>query len=202
MRLRQQKKENTRAALADATIRLALADGFDGFTVDQVAEIAGVSRRTFFRYFDTKEAAFFAEHETRFEAFSDALQARLPGETAYDTVRRCLLDMAREYDNNRAELTARHFTIEDSRALLAYDLAMDRRFEYAIIEALRDNEMDVLRARVLGSAVFGVVRAVLRPWFQEPISEPLVDLGRRALDLLEVGFRSDRGQVVQFPEWS
>ncbi|MGC5165623.1 TetR/AcrR family transcriptional regulator [Luteimicrobium sp. DT211] len=58
--LRARKREATREALATAAFALAREHGLDGFTVDDVARRADVSRRTFFNYFSSKEQAVTA----------------------------------------------------------------------------------------------------------------------------------------------
>lgn len=55
--LRERKKAARRAALVDATHRLVGEHGLDGVTVDMVCAAAGVSPRTFFNYFATKDDA-------------------------------------------------------------------------------------------------------------------------------------------------
>ena len=49
-------KRETRAALVDAAIEIARAEGLGALTADAVADRAGVSRRTFFNYFPTTDA--------------------------------------------------------------------------------------------------------------------------------------------------
>lgn len=189
MGLREQKKRDTHDALAQVTVALSCAHGFEAVSVERIVEAAGVSRRTFFRYFPTKEAAFFAEHEQRLARFEAALSRGRAGEGAYARVRRCLLALAEEYDRLRPEMVARHHAIEASPALLAHELQIDRHYEDAIVAALVDDPCDedaLVRARVTGSALFGVVRAVLRPWFEDP-SRSLLDRGRQALGFLEQG---------------
>jgi AcrR family transcriptional regulator len=56
--LRERKKRATRAALAEAAVRLAAEHGAEKVTVEAISAAAGVSVRTFFNYFDTREDAF------------------------------------------------------------------------------------------------------------------------------------------------
>jgi AcrR family transcriptional regulator len=53
--LRQRKHEVVRQALSGAAEELFRSRGFEGTTVQQIAQAAGVSRRTFFRYYESKE---------------------------------------------------------------------------------------------------------------------------------------------------
>lgn len=55
--LREAKKQATTWALVEAARRLVHADGLDAVTIDDIAAAAGVSPRTFFNYFDSKELA-------------------------------------------------------------------------------------------------------------------------------------------------
>ncbi|NYD22398.1 TetR family transcriptional regulator [Kineococcus aurantiacus] len=57
--LRERRRAETTTAVARAALDLALADGWDAVTVDDVAARAGISRRTFFNYFATKDEALF-----------------------------------------------------------------------------------------------------------------------------------------------
>ena len=55
--LRERKKAQRRLALIDAAHRLVEERGYEHVTVEDIAEAAGVSTRTFFNYFDTKDDA-------------------------------------------------------------------------------------------------------------------------------------------------
>src|SRR5260370_17036271 len=52
---RDRKKSETRQALREAAHRLFAEKGFSRTTIDDIAEAADVSRRTFFRYYDSKD---------------------------------------------------------------------------------------------------------------------------------------------------
>lgn len=55
--MRERKRAQTRRRLEEAAIGLALRDGLDKVTIDDISERADVSRRTFFNYFDSKDDA-------------------------------------------------------------------------------------------------------------------------------------------------
>lgn len=53
--LRDRKRRETRQRIAETGLRLFLADGYDSTTLDAIASAAGISRRTFFSYFKSKD---------------------------------------------------------------------------------------------------------------------------------------------------
>lgn len=61
--LRERKRRQTRKALTAAARSLTAAKGLSGFTVEEVCDEVGISRRTFFNYFPTKEDAILGHHD-------------------------------------------------------------------------------------------------------------------------------------------
>ncbi|MFZ3451951.1 TetR/AcrR family transcriptional regulator [Arthrobacter sp. 7Tela_A1] len=57
MGVREDRKEATRREIQKAALDLIESEGLDAVTVARIAERAGISDRTFFRYFESKEAA-------------------------------------------------------------------------------------------------------------------------------------------------
>lgn len=55
--LRQKRRQETARDIQRATLELALARGLEHVTTEEIAQVAGVSTRTFFNYFNNKEAA-------------------------------------------------------------------------------------------------------------------------------------------------
>ncbi|MGW4524778.1 TetR family transcriptional regulator [Amycolatopsis sp. NPDC004378] len=89
--LRERKKLRTRAAISAAAIGLFLERGFDAVGVAEVAKAAGVSKRTLFAYFPSKEDLVlhrFADHET---GAADVVRARRPGQGPLAALREAFL---------------------------------------------------------------------------------------------------------------
>lgn len=80
-------RERQRAALRDeisaAAMRLVLQQGFDGTTVDQIVDAVGVSRRTFFHYFATKEDVVLGDLDALGERLRQALEGRPADESPW-----------------------------------------------------------------------------------------------------------------------
>jgi AcrR family transcriptional regulator len=188
MSLRQRKKDRTREALADAALELFAARGFDATTVDQIAEAAGVSRRTFFRYFRSKEAVVFPDRERRLEVLR-ALLAEAPAGTGLEAVRRGLMLLAREYTRSRDKVILQQRIVEGSPSLLAYDFELDKHWEAVIADALggRGNGKQHRHARLTAGAMMGIVRTVLREWYRSDGRKNLMALGEEAFELLRAG---------------
>ena len=81
--LRERKKARTREALKDAAMDLFTRQGFDGTTVEEIADACEVSPRTFFRYFPTKEDVLFADTEARRERLLECLADQPAGDSAF-----------------------------------------------------------------------------------------------------------------------
>ena len=77
--------------LSVVALRLFVERGYESTSVDQIAEAAGVSRRTFFRYFPTKADVLFADSPEELRRLRGALDAINPGETVRSAVRRSVL---------------------------------------------------------------------------------------------------------------
>jgi AcrR family transcriptional regulator len=189
--LRESNHRERRAALVDAAYALFAPKGYAGTTMDDVAARAGLSRRTAFRYFASKEDLVFPRREERLALLTELLVPR-DGETAFETVRRACLALGRHYQDDRAHMLAQFRIVEAEPSLLGRELKDDRHSEAAIerafLAAERDTSRGKRRARVRAAAVVGVVRATLREWLEGGAVSDLVRLGRESLADLEQGF--------------
>ncbi|MFD2399801.1 TetR family transcriptional regulator [Prauserella oleivorans] len=79
-------RRRLRRALTKAAIDLFLERGYDATTVDDIAVAAGVGRRTFFRYFRSKEDAIFPNHDELLVKLERTLADSDPRRDPVDTV--------------------------------------------------------------------------------------------------------------------
>src|SRR5919197_3758832 len=120
MGLRESKKLQTRQAIADTAMRLFAQKGFDRVTVAEVAAEAGVSEKTVFNYFPTKEDLFFDEVPAREAALVAAIRNRRPGDSILAALRRLQIGECGRMCSPGFATFAR--IIEDSHALQAKEL--------------------------------------------------------------------------------
>jgi AcrR family transcriptional regulator len=91
MGLRERKKQETRTALSWAAIRLVVERGYDKVLVEDIANEAGVSARTFNNYFSGKAEAIASRHLDRCLRMADGLRNRPAGEPLWDSLTQAVL---------------------------------------------------------------------------------------------------------------
>src|SRR5262249_38230135 len=94
--LRERKKRETRRALAQAGLELFVERGYEATTLAEIADAAGVSRRTICAYFPSKEDILCASLQAARDALARALAARPAGQDAFDALREFILSAEHE----------------------------------------------------------------------------------------------------------
>lgn len=84
--LRARTREHLRGEVAAVALTLFVERGFDGVTAQEIARAAGISPRSFFRYFPTKEDAAMAGLEASATRVASALAARPADESVWDSL--------------------------------------------------------------------------------------------------------------------
>src|SRR6201986_4990788 len=105
--LRSRTRENVRVQIAEVAFKVFAERGFDQVTATEVAEAAGISRASFFRYFESKEDAVFVVLDERGADVADALRERPDGESAWAALRHVLDIAVRTYQRSPDEALAR-----------------------------------------------------------------------------------------------
>jgi len=97
--IRDRKARQTRARIAEAALRLFVSQGYAESTIDQIAEAAGVSRRTVFHHFPAKESMLFDHLAGRREVALQRLQARPASEAPLVSLHAVLRELCKQgYD--------------------------------------------------------------------------------------------------------
>lgn len=165
--------------------------GFDETTVQQIAARAGVSRRTFFRYFDTKTAVLWHEFDQEVSALNEAFAAVDPALPIMDAIRRVVVGVNRYGADDVAELRTRINLIGSVPALQASAAPHYDAWERAVssFAARRIGAADTsLIPLAIGRATLATCRAAFDHWVSQADADLTVYLDQ-ALAALSIGFR-------------
>jgi AcrR family transcriptional regulator len=192
--LRERKKAETRAALRAAAVSLFLEHGPAAVTVSDICEVAGVSTRTFFNYFDVKEEALLPWDKHLVEEVIAGLAARPAAEPPLTAVRRAI-------EQTLPSLTASTGWQACDRVLTAHP-----ELRATIVHGMIRNETrlaDALAKRVgqtggslypqlLAGATASAFRAAFSAWAPETGAAGLQALVGEAFDRLAAGLPRSR----------
>ncbi|WP_089227952.1 TetR/AcrR family transcriptional regulator [Actinacidiphila glaucinigra] len=164
--LRERKKQATREALREAALRLAVEYGPDQVRVEDIAEAAGVSPRTYNNYFSSREqaivAAITADRETRIAAAVAARPARV---RLADAVTEAVV----KHYTNTGEREHEALLLMTTRTALRdafLDATADIEPPLTAVIAERLGDAGPHTARVLAASVAVAVRIALEGWLQ------------------------------------
>jgi TetR/AcrR family transcriptional regulator, regulator of mycofactocin system len=189
-RPRGRPKGTSARALELIALRLFAERGFDDTTVDQIAAEAGVSRRTFFRYFDSKSEVLWNEFDLEVTNLRRELAALPDGLPVMDAVRTAVLAVNHYGPDDVPELRARMSLISATPELAAAAALHYDAWERAIIDFVAERSKqpaDSLYPLAVGRATLATCRAAYERW----AARADADLGRyldAALRALAAGF--------------
>jgi AcrR family transcriptional regulator len=172
---RERKKLATRRSLRRAALDLIAKRGFAHVTVEDIAEAADVSPRTFFNYFPSKEAALFGTDPDEVEALRERVAREAPGDPVLDALRTIVAtgvtaraaELA-ELGGDPADWLNRMRELRTDPHLRAAQAAQMAKVERALIEGLAerlgtDPERDPYPG-LLAAVAAGVYRSTLTFW--------------------------------------
>jgi AcrR family transcriptional regulator len=177
--LRSASRERLRAEIAQVAFKVFADRGFDQVTATEVAEAAGISRASFFRYFESKEDAVFVVQEKLGLDVAEAMSSQPEGEDAWAALRRALDVAVPTYQRDPDEMLARLRLIRRTPALRSHQL--DRLDEWkkmigaALTQWLGMPGGDI-RVEALVGAALGAFDAALTRWSQSDGDEDLMAL--------------------------
>jgi AcrR family transcriptional regulator len=181
--LRERKKLATKQALALAAMKLAVQRGLENVRVEDIADAANVSRRTFTNYFASKEEAIASLSAGRFARAADTLRDRPASEPVADSLAEVFAAQHQAADRLDAERLAPVQMLMMSPALqgeaLKTMVAAEGPLATAIAERTGADPQGDLHPRVLAAAVMAAVRTATAQWGISDGSLP--DLIRQAV---------------------
>ncbi|MFJ9707327.1 TetR family transcriptional regulator [Streptomyces sp. NPDC101234] len=183
-----QEKAPIRDLLVSAAFELFTEHGYDSTTIDDIVRRAGVGRRSFFRYFPTKEEVVFPDHE---RALADMVHYLEVGAQDPDPVGRACGAarlVMRMYAENAEFSVKRYALTRKVAALKTYETSVVRRYERALAAYLKRRFATLpdgdVRAYTIAASVVAAHNYGLRAWLHSGARSNAAAGVDQALDLV------------------
>jgi AcrR family transcriptional regulator len=173
--LRERKKRATRRALSDAALKLALGRGLEHLTVEEISEAAGVSARTFFNYFSSKEEALLGDSPL----WTGELPVRsliLEADSLLDGLHRVAAAAAAEAAVRRDEMRLRRELLERHPELVPRLFARFEMFQQSLASAVAARvgaDPADTYPQLMAAVAFAAMRTAMGCWTARHGDRPL-----------------------------
>lgn len=172
---REANKARTRQALIDAALALFADRGFERTSVEDVAAAAGVSPRTFFRYFASKEDVLFFGEYDYVRSFTGVYLAQPASLSEWDAIRASFLVLAPALARIKGRV-ARYEAAVASSPLLRGREQVHQLEHRAVIAAAIARRRDVATVdddcRLVATVALTVLRHSFDRWLSAPAADP------------------------------
>jgi AcrR family transcriptional regulator len=179
----ERKRRAIRAELSEAALQLLVERGFESVTIDDLARVAGVSRRTFFRYFSSKEDMVFAFLDQWAVRLAEDIVARPADEDAVAAVHHAFRQLTMAYEH-RALVLVR--LVRETPALRQQERINREHLRAAVVTALARrlgvDEERSLRPQILATIAFAPLDAAMLAWFTSRSNQEIGTLLDEALE--------------------
>jgi AcrR family transcriptional regulator len=186
----EQRRRSTHEALRRAALKSFAHKGFANVTVTELAQEAGVTERTFFRHFPTKEAVLFQDYETQLDWLTEALAHRPASESLFDAVLASVAAFPHDLEVVRQAATARAELISAER-IAGHLRVVQSSFARVLTDFVRGRNPDManidLAAEVAGSVVAAALVAAVENWGRNGCSGDLGEDVTASLNLVRSG---------------
>ena len=188
--LRERKRRETSERIIEKGLKLFVKNGYEATTLETIAEAAGISRRTFFYYFKSKEDVLLAARDSGFrEALKPTMLNESPDQAPIDAARNCLIRLASRYETK--ESVVFDGLMQSTEALRARKEAVFVETEQILLEAMCElwpspGRRDGLR--LVAMVAIGTLRLALEKWKQNDAAHPLAYYLRQSFTLLAKQF--------------
>ena len=188
--LHEQRRRSTHEALRRAALASFGSKGFANVTVTELAREAGVTERTFFRHFPTKEAVLFQDYETQVEWLSQALAQRPASESLFEAVLASVARFPHDLEVVRQAATARTELISADR-IAGHLRVVQSSFSGVITEFIKSRYSDMpdldLVAEVAGASLAAALVVAVENWGRNRCTGDLGEITAAAVNLVRSG---------------
>ncbi|WP_090609084.1 helix-turn-helix domain-containing protein [Mycobacterium lentiflavum] len=173
---------NAAERLAMAAVELFADRGYDNVTVVEIAERAGLTKRTFFRHFADKREILFRGQDAYRELFAEAI-ANAPAEsTPLEAIGAALAAFAAGFTDDRREFVAkRQAVIDQNSDLKERDLLKAAALTTAIVDALVVRSVTPSTAKLAASIGALALEDAFQRWLQPANRKSLARLAEQGL---------------------
>jgi mycofactocin system transcriptional regulator len=188
---RGRRPSTTRAQIARVALGLFERNGFDETTVEDIADAVGISRRTLFRYFESKRDIVWGEFAVELVRLRQHLHDAPADEPLMDVLRRAVVSTNRFGAGELDELRIRVNLISTVPTLVAHSALRYAEWRQVVAEFAserRGEGPDDLGPQTLAHAALGAAMAAFARWAHHDVEDLSVEVDR-ALRLLATGFR-------------
>lgn len=172
---------NARERLTGAAMELYRERGFDQTTVAEIADRAGLTERTFFRYFSDKREVLFAGQERLLEIYMASIDAAPGTATPMELVEAALLAVTPVFDERREFSRQRHAVISAHPELQERELLKRASMAAAIAAALRQRGVPEPTASLAAEAGAITFKTAYSRWVTDPGLPDLPQLIRETI---------------------
>jgi AcrR family transcriptional regulator len=159
--------------LEDAALQLFLENGYAGTTIDLITQRAGVSRSTFFNYFESKSDLLWIEVDAGIDRLEAELRLVPPCDDPVPEVRQAMLIVAAEFGSSRVPLALTEGetmgTKEETQSSGLTRLARRAEVIAAFLARQTGQDPSGLMVRAAANALSGAVSAAWEVWAADGI---------------------------------
>lgn len=199
--LRQRHANRTRVAIVDVAFELFRQRGFSGTTVDEIAARADIAPRTFFRYFETKEAVLYHDTDQIIDCLRDRLAARPSNEPPYRSVLSVCLQLGDDLTADATRIRLLRELSLDQPELIEYQrIVLLRQFEHAIIDSLtthRNLDSNDIQLRATTVALLSTLATAFQLWIDNGAHGSIRPTMHQALTACRHAFNDEPPDVLR-----
>jgi len=172
---------DARARLQEAALALYGDRGYEETTVAEIAERAGLTKRTFFRYFTDKREVLFWGSEILEQRMVAAIEAAPASASALGMIGAALDAAAVRFEEAREFAGPRHRIIASSHELQERELIKAASLAAGIARALRARGLGDTAATLAARTCTTIMHVAFEQWVDDPDQAPFQQIARDAL---------------------